>query len=102
MFCALGLAHPVTDGGSWYAQSTRLARRHRRRGCRGVYPGADRLPPAAVCPERSESTRLNSSHVAISYAVFCLKKKKKDFSVATSTTYAVATSYSVFYFHVSN
>src|SRR5690625_6309581 len=25
---------------------------------------------------RSESTRLNSSHVAISYAVFCLKKKK--------------------------
>src|SRR5690625_7045315 len=26
---------------------------------------------------RSEETRLNSSHVAISYAVFCLKKKKK-------------------------
>src|SRR5690554_7516856 len=26
---------------------------------------------------RSESTRLNSSHVRISYAVFCLKKKKK-------------------------
>src|SRR5438067_10618715 len=24
---------------------------------------------------RSESTRLNSSHVSISYAVFCLKKK---------------------------
>src|SRR5690625_6293231 len=27
---------------------------------------------------RSEGTRLNSSHVAISYAVFCLKKKKND------------------------
>src|SRR6267378_7507376 len=26
---------------------------------------------------RSEGTRLNSSHVEISYAVFCLKKKKK-------------------------
>src|SRR5690606_41300687 len=26
---------------------------------------------------RSESTRLNSSHVKISYAVFCLKKKKQ-------------------------
>src|SRR5437868_13492814 len=26
---------------------------------------------------RSKSTRLNSSHVSISYAVFCLKKKKK-------------------------
>src|SRR5207253_11452991 len=25
-----------------------------------------------------KSTRLNSSHVAISYAVFCLKKKKVD------------------------
>src|SRR3989442_8695040 len=30
-------------------------------------------------PEKSDrkSTRLNSSHVRISYAVFCLKKKKK-------------------------
>src|SRR5690625_6722352 len=26
-----------------------------------------------------KSTRLNSSHVAISYAVFCLKKKKKRY-----------------------
>src|SRR5690606_41371980 len=26
--------------------------------------------------KRSEETRLNSSHVKISYAVFCLKKKK--------------------------
>src|SRR5690625_3085133 len=34
----------------------------------------------AYVPQRSnidrKSTRLNSSHVAISYAVFCLKKKK--------------------------
>src|SRR3954451_25497615 len=28
-----------------------------------------------------KSTRLNSSHVRISYAVFCLKKKKKTFIV---------------------
>src|SRR5438067_13649796 len=26
-----------------------------------------------------KSTRLNSSHVSISYAVFCLKKKRKDY-----------------------
>src|SRR5690554_7455412 len=26
-----------------------------------------------------KSTRLNSSHVRISYAVFCLKKKKKEY-----------------------
>src|SRR5437870_10247038 len=28
-----------------------------------------------------KSTRLNSSHVAISYAVFCLKKKKQQQSI---------------------
>src|SRR5690625_6378260 len=31
----------------------------------------------AVSSKDRKSTRLNSSHVAISYAVFCLKKKKK-------------------------
>src|SRR3712207_7631316 len=30
---------------------------------------------------RSESTRLNSSHANISYAVFCLKKKKRSQAV---------------------
>src|SRR5438876_5808863 len=29
-------------------------------------------------PRDRKSTRLNSSHPSISYAVFCLKKKKKD------------------------
>src|SRR2546430_12706932 len=33
--------------------------------------------PAAWSPEDRKSTRLNSSHSQISYAVFCLKKKKK-------------------------
>src|SRR5699024_12740474 len=32
-------------------------------------------PPTYVASDR-KSTRLNSSHVSISYAVFCLKKKK--------------------------
>src|SRR5574339_754564 len=36
--------------------------------------GADDVVPG-VRPDR-KSTRLNSSHQAISYAVFCLKKKK--------------------------
>src|SRR6267378_2428636 len=31
-------------------------------------------------PGDRKSTRLNSSHVEISYAVFCLKKKKQEFS----------------------
>src|SRR5262245_62873640 len=33
--------------------------------------------PAGKRPEDRKSTRLNSSHLGISYAVFCLKKKKK-------------------------
>src|SRR5256885_11124554 len=32
---------------------------------------------AAIIFEDRKSTRLNSSHLVISYAVFCLKKKKK-------------------------
>src|SRR5690625_6522696 len=32
-----------------------------------------------------KSTRLNSSHVAISYAVFCLKKKKKHKRITKTT-----------------
>src|SRR3712207_8627617 len=34
-------------------------------------------PAPRVLPEDRKSTRLNSSHANISYAVFCLKKKKK-------------------------
>src|ERR1035438_4198069 len=40
------------------------------------------VPCAAYCHSHScgdrKSTRLNSSHLGISYAVFCLKKKKKN------------------------
>src|SRR3989442_7762818 len=43
---------------------------HARRGLRS------REVSAVRCQDR-KSTRLNSSHVRISYAVFCLKKKKK-------------------------
>src|SRR5439155_20243842 len=53
-----------------------------RSGRRAARPSAARGSPRARCasPGRRsgdrKSTRLNSSHVAISYAVFCLKKKK--------------------------
>src|SRR5438477_2589388 len=33
--------------------------------------------PSTVAARDRKSTRLNSSHMSISYAVFCLKKKKK-------------------------
>src|SRR5207249_6580426 len=41
--------------------------------CRPVH---DPYGGGSFCQDR-KSTRLNSSHVSISYAVFCLKKKKK-------------------------
>src|SRR5690625_6952270 len=41
--------------------------------------GIDHAAPAHLDPTRDrKSTRLNSSHVASSYAVFCLKKKMRD------------------------
>src|SRR5439155_11905207 len=39
-----------------------------------------RLPPGESVQDR-KSTRLNSSHVAISYAVFCLKKKRRELTL---------------------
>src|SRR3712207_8972297 len=38
----------------------------------------DALMKYAVYNQDRKSTRLNSSHANISYAVFCLKKKKKN------------------------
>src|SRR5438876_1684374 len=39
-------------------------------------------PPRSTTIDR-KSTRLNSSHPSISYAVFCLKKKKKQKTIMT-------------------
>src|SRR5690606_40376347 len=41
-------------------------------------------PAPGKSPDR-KSTRLNSSHVKISYAVFCLKKKKKKTNQSSNT-----------------
>src|SRR5215813_14935616 len=42
----------------------------------GTWPTNCR-PSSSLSRTDRKSTRLNSSHVRISYAVFCLKKKKK-------------------------
>src|SRR5256885_12030422 len=44
-----------------------------------------------LCGRDRKSTRLNSSHLVISYAVFCLKKKKAT-DDAVQTTYARSAS----------
>src|SRR5207253_11016345 len=77
-------ALPISSG-SW-PTSTRA--RPRRPSASSTTPAAPtrwarctRAPRSWTGWSRSrrdrKSTRLNSSHVAISYAVFCLKKKKK-------------------------
>src|SRR2546430_12455029 len=50
----------------------------------GVSQGAGRFPenPLDLRQDR-KSTRLNSSHSQISYAVFCLKKKKRKYYILT-------------------
>src|SRR5690349_23469755 len=63
--------------------------RSQSRRVRLAVRGADHHQPAAIRDPRRrqagearrdrKSTRLNSSHVEISYAVFCLKKKKKKY-----------------------
>src|SRR5437870_11019915 len=67
---------------------SRFGSRRRRHAARSFDGGVRQRhlgwePPLARQPAGGDrrdwkSTRLNSSHVAISYAVFCLKKKKKQ------------------------
>src|SRR3712207_8260202 len=65
---------PRPQQAPWPAKRDRAARRVRRdpRGGAGAPSGRG----AGDAADR-KSTRLNSSHANISYAVFCLKKKKK-------------------------
>src|SRR5258708_32057274 len=57
----------------------RIEERCRRRGWPGERAVVAHIGPQPACPALAldrKSTRLNSSHQIISYAVFCLKKKK--------------------------
>src|SRR5687768_17937933 len=60
---------------------TEVSDRRRKRlnlnGRQQRFPARERVSPQARDQDR-KSTRLNSSHGYISYAVFCLKKKKKN------------------------
>src|SRR2546426_6355352 len=58
------------------ARPAQLRARHRRED--RVERGDGGLPSGVSAGRDRKSTRLNSSHLVISYAVFCLKKKKKE------------------------
>src|SRR5690606_42106014 len=78
--CALGIENVVGDL-EGEAESARIA--HQRLALRLARLGEQGTRLAGEADERArleadrKSTRLNSSHVKISYAVFCLKKKTK-------------------------
>src|SRR5256885_5366079 len=59
----------IDPGARRRARITRAAREQRFRGDTAMRVDF-------VVPRDRKSTRLNSSHLVISYAVFCLKKKK--------------------------
>src|SRR3712207_8521019 len=62
---SVAAAQPAAGPGHWSRISSRASR-------------------AKDSPDR-KSTRLNSSHANISYAVFCLKKKKQPATTSSST-----------------
>src|SRR5438552_12782546 len=62
----------------------RLTPAQRLAGCEESGPGR-RLLAVFPARQRSEEHTLNSSHQIISYAVFCLKKKKKTHVAITVT-----------------
>src|SRR2546426_9295533 len=62
----LSVTYPHISIEDSYAISTAVAQHRIKAGARLIGHKVDR-----------KSTRLNSSHLVISYAVFCLKKKKK-------------------------
>src|SRR5436305_11226015 len=64
----------------------------RHRPQHGMDDDEDQRLHAETEPEQRQrqdrkSTRLNSSHVRISYAVFCLKKKNKRYTFISYYTY---------------
>src|SRR2546430_10610806 len=57
------------------------------RGVRGLLVAQRHLEQRTLPGEDRKSTRLNSSHSQISYAVFCLKKKCKSVGVECELCY---------------
>src|SRR5690606_41429812 len=81
LFRSAGAAHRLRGLEPLAAKQPRGGAADRSRWTGGAVHARDRargrlaLEDRAAAPEDRKSTRLNSSHVKTSYAVFCLKKK---------------------------
>src|SRR5690349_23088669 len=77
---------------------TTLFRSPRPRGRPSRRPRSRWPAPAARGRGDRKSTRLNSSHVEISYAVFCLKKKMRlNDEIAGSNNYHKRTNFQIMF-----
>src|SRR5690606_40363084 len=81
---ATAVSSGFSDSGGWILRRSNFSRicisRSRRLLHEPKEAGLDSPTCTKAPSEDRKSTRLNSSHVKISYAVFCLKKKKRDSS----------------------
>src|SRR2546426_9129898 len=68
-----------------------LRRQHRRQRQRHRQPEklTGHTTSSIIVIRDRKSTRLNSSHLVISYAVFCLKKKKKNTEKTQGVRYII-------------
>src|SRR2546426_8411938 len=74
-----GYAERLGDGGIHHLPLDHVeAEEQRRVVFAGLLPAVPRQPLRVREGRDRKSTRLNSSHLVISYAVFCLKKKRRD------------------------
>src|SRR5438876_6894816 len=62
---------------------------HRFHEYERLFGEIDDLIIVVEAPSDRKSTRLNSSHPSISYAVFCLKKKKIERTTPMATPYVI-------------
>src|SRR5256885_4010206 len=83
------------DAGWQACRRTGLLRHLTCRSCLSGARSAKRVLRHTPHPADRKSTRLNSSHLVISYAVFCLKKKKTivDYHSYTSLRRLLASHY---------
>src|SRR3712207_8338298 len=81
------LFRSVADERRYVAELVHVEIDHTSREARGHREPLVALQPRHVRGRHQDrkSTRLNSSHANISYAVFCLKKKKNNYSLPSVT-----------------
>src|SRR3712207_7822727 len=86
LFRSVDLGEQKSPAGSWFPRACqRCAAAWAHRGLFEHAPMCEQCTDDASRCEDRKSTRLNSSHANISYAVFCLKKNNPSNSYQTYT-----------------